>query len=524
MTVEFFRSVGEPTITRSAVGGFSIERASLLPTSSTLPRLSINDPTANFVVSNYSNTTVPAAQNALLDAIDTILLAGENTLTVDGGTYELLNCDLNNRPISLIGNTDRTGSNPVIFKAVGRPLTSPTTATSVFRKGGSDPYLRNLQLKNLIIDGNSGGQSALAGSVSAIQCGGIVNAIFDNILVKDGINYAVFYGGKGGLTPIDTGTVDFVQGSNIVSGTSTSFTSFVTVGFPLRSSSGEESAEVINVIDNNTLVLAYPWVHSSETGVGYVSVEPNNNFVMRNCEFQKSGADDLFGGGFWYNGTISDCIFEDGFGYGLGGTAAAHLIIRNCIARGNRQGFGFERFYNCTITNNIAYNNSDNGFYLINGTAGCYVAENESYNNGKSGFAVGLVWIPAAPKIQSSDITYFRNKAYNNEDHGFRVGGASRISFNEDEAYNNGQGASGRYGFVVTDTSRSPLSPSFSDSISFINCRAYDDQAIKTQEGGALINTGSTNILFQGGDYRNNKTISINDLTGSASISPSTQV
>lgn len=524
-----FTTSGDPITTDNKIRDVNSFKGKYTP----FPVLSTDNQDANFVVSDYSDTTLPAAQNALLDAIDKTIAAGQNTVHIEGGTYDLINCELDGRPIKLIGLSSIDNSTPVTFKAIGSPLGSPTTATSVFKKAGSADYLRNVSFQNLIIDGDSDGQSALSGSRSAIQCGGMTDVEFINCKVKDGINYAVFLSGKAGSPTLDSGTVTFTQGSTAVTGTGTTFTSFVTEGYPLRSNTtGEESSRVLKVVSDTELILKAPWVHIGESGSEYVSVEPNRNCRVINSVFDKSGADDLFGGGFWYDSYIEGNKFLNGFGYGFGGTSCDNLIVTGNYAEGNRQGFGLERFYDCVFIGNQAVRNRSNGFYLVNGAHDNTFIGNKAYENTNAGFAIALVWIESAQKISPSIVRFSKNTAGFNGSHGFNVQGSTRIDFEGDIAFNNGQNAGSRYGFSVSGVNRpvtNPANPNFpglprkeSDRINFVNCSAYDNQSAQTQVGGAFIDSNTTNVKFIGGDYTGNSTASINDLTGSAYISPST--
>jgi parallel beta-helix repeat protein len=138
--------------------------------------------------------------------------------------------------------------------------------------------------------------------------------------------------------------------------------------------------------------------------------------------------------------TVRRCIQEGIRVRGPTGTLHS-VIVRNCTAAENRKrGIDLEDCTNCSIENNRARDNGSHGIYLLHST-NSQIARNVSYRNDDpdaargsvAGIKVGDSFVPA----NVNNVTVDYNIAYDNEDSGIDLHGASDILVRGNCSYRN---------------------------------------------------------------------------------------
>lgn len=338
--------------------------------------------------------------------------------------------------------------------------------------------LSNIALKGITLDQNGANQTSGGGGFVMNR---FTDLTMEDCTFKPSYNFQILLGSGTGTSL--TGTFTFTGGDATVAGTSTLFTTELSVGNILKTNGGK-FCRIASITNDTSLELDRQFEYTTETGVAATSYTGNlrNRFVR--CNFEGSAHTDNFGMGLLVDSTIESCVSKNsGGGYGYGPDHCWYTTFRDCIgANNNNDGIGMETCAYSKVIGGYFYGSvNGNGIRLLSGSyrnqiigatcRGNVNGINVTYNSTSFG------------KPNENSITDVNCEL--NRTHGLRIGGATRTKVNGGRFFNNDQN-----GIVtVTDSSTVP------DGTSIVGVTCYDNQDTKTQERGIYILTGTNTFL-----------------------------
>lgn len=340
----------------------------------------------------------------------------------------------------------------------------------------------DVTISNLTIDQQGASQTAGGGIVVT----GIQRWRLENVTIRTSyrFNFLCLHQSTGVANL--AGTITVTHGSEILTGTGTSFTTQVTVGDILKTAGGQ-FGRVAAITSDTQLILTRAWGFATETGVSFKRIEPNSGSYFKNVEFGGTINDaDAAGFGFFDNAILEDYVARHAAGGGCGFVPdhTRGLRILNCRAYANtNSGFSLETCEEIVALGGSSYDNvNGNGYQLISGSTRCQVIGMDCYLNGGSGFSASYNITTAPYPDENALIDCL---AHHHACYGVRFDGAQRNVAQNVRVWNNGTGG------MITNTANSRL-PSLNR---FRFCFVYDDRTTKLQQRGTYILTGDQNMV-----------------------------
>lgn len=424
------------------------------------PFVTVGSSNADYIVnSSADNVEIQAA------------LAAADHVFLKNGTYALSDTLSIASGKALIGES-REG---VILQ-----MASGANKTVITNANAASGITTRASVKNMTIDQQGATQSGGGGIVTT----GIQLWTIESITVKPVYRFGFLALHQGNVSNL-TGTITITNGSNVVSGSSTSFTTELSVGAIIKTAGGR-FGRVVKIVSNTSLHLTRDWGHSTETGVTFKNITPNSNNTLRNIQFQGTINDsDNCGMGLFDYSLVENC---ESFGADTGGCGfvpdhAKGMRMVNLLAHDNdNSGFSYETCEDITTMGGEAYGNAANGFQLISGSTNCKAIGVDCYRN-INGFKVSY----NSTSFPFTDGNTFGECSSSfNSGYGARIDGAQDNRFIHFKTFNNDTG-----GMIAnTASSRTP------DNNKLIDIDAYDDRDTKVQARGIWIVTGTGNQII----------------------------
>lgn len=352
---------------------------------------------------------------------------------------------------------------------------------SVITTGSNTGIISNVQLRNLTIDQQGAGQAGGGGIVVV----GIQNWVLENITLPVSFRFQLLVQSQGAVAN-KTGTVTFTNGSEMLAGSGTTFTTDLPVGSIIKEPTTGEFARVAKVISNTSVRLTRPWSFATQTGVTYKNVPANSGNKFINIKAYGTLDDrDNMGFGLCDYGVVDRC-YSAGASVAGCGFVPDHcrgMMFSNCVAANNgNAGFSYETCEDMVTVNCISYGaNTGNGYQLISGGINCRVENMQCFNNGSHGFAVNNSSATYPVPTRNS---FLGVSAWENGGYGMRVDGANK-TYVKGSFYNNVSG-----GYVQNTANSVVPADTMLDTV-----RCYDDRTTKEQIYGIWLVTGTNTTL-----------------------------
>lgn len=391
-------------------------------------------------------------------------LAANDTIFVRKGTY-------------IFGNTLVIPSNKHIECEPGTifrmsPNANKTVITNADAASG---MTANVTIKNVIIDQ----QGTLQNAGGGIVVTGIQKWHLENITIKKSFRFNFLCLHQGNGIANQTGTISVTNGSEVLNGSGTLFTTTLSNGSIVKTP-GNQFARISKIISDTQAVLTQVWGFASESGVTYKIIQPNSNNYFRNVHFQGTvDSADASGYGFFDNSIVEDCTATGASAAGCGFVPdhARSVQFINCRAfNNNNSGFSYETCEDILTSGGSSYGNG-NGYQLISGSSNCTVVGLECYGNVSHGFSVSF----NSPTVPFPVENSFSNiSSHDNGGYGLRLDGTDGNTVSNARLFNNTSG-----GAIVNVANGHIPARNIFDT-----CQAYDDRTTKIQQRGFYVASG----------------------------------
>ena len=416
----------------------------------------------DYPVSSYANASAAIAA----------ALAANDHIYIKNGTY------------ALTSDIQITASNKSITgeSETGTILRLNTGVnTSVITTGSNTGIISNVQLRNLTID-QQGASQAGGGGIVVV---GIQNWTFENITLPVSFRFQILVQSQGAVAN-KTGTVTFTQGSEMLAGSGTTFTTDLPAGSIIKEPTTGMFARVAKVISNTSVRLTRPWSFATQTGVTYKNIPANsyNKFINVKAYGTLDDRDNI-GLGLCDYSVIDRCYSANASGAGCGFVPdhAKGMMISNSVAANNANaGFSYETCEDMLTVNCISYGaGTGNGYQLISGGINCRVENMQCWNNASHGFAVNNSSATYPVPTRNS---FLGVSAWENGGYGMRIDGANK-TYVKGSFYNNTLG-----GYIQNTANSVVPADTMLDTV-----RCYDDRTTKEQVYGIWLVSGTNTTL-----------------------------
>ncbi|MFD4554414.1 hypothetical protein ACFWP5_08800 [Streptomyces sp. NPDC058469] len=449
--------------------------------------------TGDFPVSNYTATL---SKSAFDQALEAAMAAGDLVFIRNNATaYTTRQGVAANDNKHIIGES-KTGV--TVQMENGRNV-------SMVISGKPSGLISGFRLSNVTLDHNGINQTAGGGIVIA----GIQDSIFENVDVINSFRFCVLIQG---FTPAAnlTGTITLTNGSEVVSGSGTSFTTELAAGSIIKEPTTGEFARVVSVISNTSLRLTRPWSFATQTGVTYKLIAPNTrNHFLNVRAFGTIDARDNMGFGLSDYSVVERCYSTaaNGAGCGFVPDHSRGMRFTDCLAANNgNAGFSYETCEDMETINCISFGAvTGNGFQLISGGVNSKFTNCIAFSNTSHGFAVNNnnASYPVPLRNTFTNITAYENGGY-----GVRVDGAHE-TYVRGDLFNNALG-----GYIQNTANSVVPANTILDKV-----RCYDDRTTKVQARGIWLVTGTNAlVLFPRSADADNVTAGITDTATNTNI------
>ncbi len=410
---------------------------------------------------------VSSVRAALQGALDEINTAGGGEVFLkrpSGGIY------------TRSGLTMTIGSNTRLILEEGTTIfTANSISNSTFTNKDTTNGNSGIIIEGGIIDQNGANQSGGGGvSFTGLFDSKLIGVTFEKSRV-----FNTFIGSLAGTSL--TGTLTFTNGDTTVTGSSTLFTTELSVGDVVKSNAGNFQ-RVRTIASDTSLELDRAWGWATESGVAAKRVAPNARNQLLHCKFKGTVAtSDNVGLGLFDDSLIQGCISQDSTGYGFGPDHANRTkFIGNTCKDNVSAGIGMETCGDCIVSNNHL-NGNGAGVYMLSGAYRNLITGNNCTGN-TNGINIAYN-ITTFPYPDENKIT--NNYCQFNATDGVRVGGAALTTVSGNHCLNNGN-AGVR---ILTENSRVPDRTIISTNM------CYDNQDTKTQDRGIHIANGTNTLV-----------------------------
>lgn len=470
---------GNPTLdaadaTSSQKG--AIQLANDLGGSATAPEVKSRTVTAtigktvgDFPVSNYTDT---GSKTAFQQALEAAFAVADKVVIRNSATPYTLKTTH-----SMISGKTLEGESKA---GVILQMNTGTNLTVITNADASTGITTNVTIKNITVDQQGSSQSGGGGIVVT----GIQGWHIENVIIKTSysFNFLALHQGSG-LTN-KTGTATFTNGSEVVTGSGTAFTTELAVGDIVKSA-GAQFVRVRSITSNTEFISTIPWGYTTESAVTFKVIQPNSNHYLKRLEYQGTLNNvDASGYGFFDNSIIEDCIGHNATGAGCGFVPdhARGTRLINCFAYSNaNSGYSFETCEDIVVIGGRSWLNG-NGYQLISGSVRCSAIGLECHDNVSHGFSISYN-ITGAPV--SDENTLDNISSHDNGGYGVRIDGSHRNKVSG-RVFNNNTGG------VILNVANSRIP--FLNTLE--NLKIYDNRTTKRQLRGIwVVSADQTKII-----------------------------
>jgi uncharacterized protein DUF5907/copper-binding protein NosD/parallel beta helix pectate lyase-like protein len=417
--------------------------------------------TGDFPVSNYTDTT---NKSAFQQALEAAFLSSQTVLIRNSATpYTMKSAHSMATGQTLLGESEQG----VILQ-----MNSGRNATIITNADASTGFTTDVTIMNLTLDQQGTLQTAGGGIVTT----GIQRWHIENVTIKKSFRFNFLCLSQAAGTTTKTGTTTFTNGSEVVTGVGTLFTTELAVGDIIKSAGGQ-FVRVAKINSNTEFLSTIPWGYTTESAVTFRVIQPNSYNYFRNVKYQGTvDSSDASGYGFADFSKVVDCVSSGASAAGCGFVPdhARGMQFINCTAHDNENsGFSYETCEDILTQGGETFRNG-NGYQLISGSTRCSVDNLNSHDNVSHGFSTSYN-ILGAPV--SDENTFSNCKGYNNGGYGLRIDGSHRNQVIGGRYYNNALGGA----ILNVANSRIPFLNTFSD------VKFYDTRTTKIQPRGLYI-------------------------------------
>lgn len=399
-------------------------------------------------------------------------LAVHDTVFIRSGTY-------------IFSDTYAVPSGKTIIGQPGLPptlkMTAGTNKTVITNADASTGFTTNVTMKNLIIDQQGSTQSAGGGIVAT----GIQGWTLSDITIKESYRFNFLCLHQAAGVANKTGTITLTKDSATATGTSTLFTTQLSVGEIIKSA-GNQFGRVQSIESDTSLTLTVPWGSATETGVTYKTIEPNSNSHFTRMRYEGTiDSADASGYGFFDDSIVdySEAFGASGGGCGFVPDHARNMQLNYVVAHDNaNSGISLETGEDCTLLNPQSYGNG-NGVQFISGTSRCTVNGGRGYSNVSHGHVVTYnTTVAGIPR----DNKFIGCTGELNGGYAFRNDGALNTEYDDVLGRNNDTGG------LILNVSNS----SVPTNVNIHDSEFYDDRGgAKSQDRGIWIVSATDTLV-----------------------------